>query len=128
VDAIGTSPYAEMICRSLSSSQIRKANVIDLWNGMKKEAPEQLQKTMNILEWERTSYPEKHKADLDETSTCALLRAAILRHLGKFEEARTMLEAEILAHGRYFPTISSPPSHANLPSAYFGGETDIRQT
>lgn len=64
-------------------------------------APEQLRKTMNILQWERTSHPEKHKADLDETAACALLRACMLRSLGKYDEARTMLKTEILKHDKY---------------------------
>ncbi|KAG0650016.1 Inclusion body clearance iml2, partial [Hyphodiscus hymeniophilus] len=101
VDAIGTSPLAEMMCKfGNSTSDGNMANGIDLWNGIKKMAPEQLQKTMGILGWERTTHPEKHKADLDDTAICALLRASLLRNSGKCEEARSVLNTEILAHDR----------------------------
>jgi hypothetical protein len=63
-------------------------------------APEQLQKTLDILEWSRTSYPEKHKADLDERAVCSLLRASLFRSLGKFDEAHKILKTEILNHDK----------------------------
>jgi hypothetical protein len=61
---------------------------------------EQLQKTLNVLQWERTTQPEKHEADLDETAVSALIRGSLLRSLGKFDEARTVFNTEILNHGR----------------------------
>ena len=61
-------------------------------------APEQLQKTLDVLQWERTSNLEKHKADFDETAVCALLRASLLRSLGRFEDSRAILKTELLAH------------------------------
>ena len=102
VDAIGTSPFAEMICKSgLSILYSSCLTFVDLWNGIKKMALEQLQKTMYILQCERTAYPEKHKADLDETAICSLIRASLLRSMGKFDEARRMLKTEILNHDRW---------------------------
>ena len=85
VDAIGVSPLAEMMY---------------FWNGLKKCNEEQLQMTLDILEWTRTSEPEKHKADLDETATHALLRAAVLRNMKQYSTARQVLKTEILSHDR----------------------------
>ena len=85
VDAIGVSPLAEMIY---------------LWNGLKKSNEEQLQKTLDILQWNRTSEPERHEADLDERATQALLHAAVLRNMKKFDSARELLKTEILSHDR----------------------------
>jgi hypothetical protein len=62
---------------------------------------EQLQKTVSILEWDRTSHPEKHKQDVDETASCALLRACVLRNMKQFAEAREVLKTEILNHDKY---------------------------
>ena len=61
-------------------------------------APEQLQKTKDILQWERTSYAERLKDSLDETAVCALLRASLLRNSRDWEASRTMLKTELLAH------------------------------
>lgn len=85
VDAIGVSPLAEMIY---------------FWNGLKKCNDEQLQQTLHILEWCRTSQPEKHKADLDERAIQALLRSAVLRNMKQYISAREVLNSEILNHDR----------------------------
>jgi hypothetical protein len=50
------------------------------------------------LQWERTSHPEKHKADLDEAGIQSLLRACTLRNMKKFDDAREILKTEILNH------------------------------
>ena len=73
---------------------------LDLWNGIKKMGSEQLNKTLDILEWSRTSHPEKHKTDLDETAVRSLLRASLVRSLGKFDEAHKILKTEILNHDK----------------------------
>lgn len=85
VDATGVSPLAEMIY---------------FWNGLKKCNEEQLQRTLDILEWTRTSEPEKHMADLDERASQALLRSAVLRNMKQYSAARELLETEILCHDR----------------------------
>ena len=83
VDAIGVSPIEEMIY---------------LWNGSKRMATPQLETSMEKLDWERTSHPEKHKTNLDEVALYALLTASILRNLGRFDDARKILRDEILNH------------------------------
>ncbi|KAI9738915.1 MAG: Mitochondrial outer membrane protein iml2 [Claussenomyces sp. TS43310] len=83
VDAIGVSPVEEMIY---------------LWNGTKKMSPAELQVSLEKLEWERTGHAEKHRSDLDEAAVQALLRSAILRNLGRYEEAKAELETKILNH------------------------------
>jgi hypothetical protein len=102
VDAIGTSPLAEMCCKPTFHvpSRVHCSLSVDLWNGIKKMAPEQLNKTLDILDWSRTSHPEKHTKNLDETATCSLLRASLIRSLGKFDEAHTILKTEILSHDK----------------------------
>lgn len=85
VDAIGVSPLAEMMY---------------FWNGLKKFNADQLQKTLDILDWSRTSEPEKFKSDLDERAPHALLRAAVLRNMKQYKQAREVLKTEILKHDR----------------------------
>lgn len=85
VDAIGVSPIEEMIY---------------LWNGLKKMKKPTLKKSLETLDWSQTSYPEKHKADLDETALHALLEASVLRTLGKYDEARRILTTKILNHNK----------------------------
>jgi hypothetical protein len=85
VDAIGVSPLSEMIY---------------LWNGLKKCNEEQLQTTLDILEWSRTGEPQRHQADLYERATQALLRAVVLRNMKQLSLARELLETEILNHER----------------------------
>ncbi len=85
VDAIGVSPLAEMVY---------------FWGGPKKQGPLQLQKSLDILQWERASHPEKHQDDLDETAIQALLEAAALKNLRKYDEARDLLKSEVLNHDR----------------------------
>ncbi|KUJ20335.1 outer membrane protein-like protein iml2 [Mollisia scopiformis] len=84
-DAIGVSPLAEMVY---------------FWGGPKKQGTAQLQKSLDILQWERTSHPEKLQGDLDETAIQAVLRAASLKNMGKYDEAREVLKAEVLKHDR----------------------------
>lgn len=85
IDAIGVSPLGEMIY---------------LWGGTKKQNLDELQKSMNVLAWDRVEQQEKHKSDLDETATHALLKAAILRNMGKYKEARETLKVNILCHDK----------------------------
>jgi hypothetical protein len=85
IDAIGTSPLTEMMY---------------LWNGFQKMAPGQLEKSLEILQWHRTSQSQRFKNDLDESGLHALLRAAVLRNQEKFTEAKKTLEIEILSHDK----------------------------
>lgn len=85
IDAIGVSPLIEMMY---------------LWNGIKKMSELELEKSMAVLQWERTSQPERHKADFDESAIHALLRACVLRNMRMFEETRELLQTEIISHDR----------------------------
>lgn len=82
IDAIGTSPAQEMIY---------------LWNGLKKMAPVELREAIGYLSWDRlTCSPEvrsKIQAEADEMALHDLCLATTLRNLGKYDEARTQLEA-----------------------------------
>lgn len=85
-DAIGASPLVEMMY---------------FWNGIKKQSSVELQKSLDLLDWQRTSTPEKFRADFDESAIEALLRAAVMRNQGHFEESREILQKEILCHDKY---------------------------
>jgi len=95
VDAIGVSPLTEMIY---------------FWGGTKKQNVEELGKSLGLLDWERCTEPERFKEDLEEMAIFALLKACTLRNLEKFEEARVILEDEVLNHDRYTPPLTSIPS------------------
>jgi len=86
VDTIGVSPLAEMIY---------------FWGGPKKQDTALLQKTLDILKWERVSNPEKFKEDLDETAIHAVLRASALRNLGRYDESRELLTSQVLNHDKH---------------------------
>lgn len=79
---------------------------IDLWNGVKKQNTEELNQGLRILDWERTTHPEKHKANLDEVAAQALLRSSILRNMKQYTEAKDLLKTEILSHDRYISSLS----------------------
>jgi len=85
VDAIGVSPLAEMIF---------------FWGGLKKQDVALLEKTLDILKWERVSHAEEFKDDLDEMAIHAVLNAAVLRNLERRDEARDFLTGKILNHDR----------------------------
>jgi len=86
VDAIGVSPLEEMNY---------------FWNGYKRMPDEQLEVSLISLAWSESS--ENHhweKEGLDEKAILSLLRAATLRNLRKTEEAKEILETEIICHDR----------------------------
>lgn len=85
VDAVGVSPVEE---------------IIYLWNGAKKMNDLALNKSLQALEWSQTSYPDRHKVDLDESALHALLTASITRNLNKFDEARQILTTKVLNHNK----------------------------
>lgn len=94
IDVPGTSPITEMIF---------------LWNGMKKQGPAELQKSLEKLSWERTSSPERFEQDVDELAVHASVMASILRNMGRFDEARKVLTDNVLNREKYVAT----------PSLYF---------
>ncbi|KAI1075548.1 breast cancer protein [Whalleya microplaca] len=80
-DAVGVSPAQEMVY---------------LWNGIKKmEAPE-LELSHAALSWDRLTAPEeargKISAETDELAVRDVCRAAVVRALGRFDEAHQLLE------------------------------------
>ncbi len=85
IDAIGVSPLAEMI---------------HFWGGPKKQNPEELRKSIELLDWARTENPDRFKDDLDETAIQAVLKASFLRNLGSLDEASEILETQVLNHER----------------------------
>jgi hypothetical protein len=86
-DAVGSSPVVEMVY---------------MWNGIKKMAPEEVDKCLANLEWSRCTCSEevrgKIQADVDESGGRVLFVAALHRRRGNYEEARKMLQDEVLAH------------------------------
>jgi hypothetical protein len=84
-EAIGVSPLAEMMY---------------LWNGLKKCDSRELQKVLDIIQWSRASLPEKHESNVDERAIQALVRATCLRNLGRFEDTRELLKTEVLSHDK----------------------------
>ncbi|KAI9839972.1 MAG: hypothetical protein M1819_000164 [Sarea resinae] len=86
VDAVGVSPIEEMIY---------------LWNGFKRMRPTHLEDSLAALAWSSSpSNANWSREELDEHATLALLRAVTLRNLGRFDEARDVLQKEILCHDR----------------------------
>ncbi|RFU36026.1 hypothetical protein B7463_g313, partial [Scytalidium lignicola] len=103
VDAIGASPYTEMVF---------------FWNGIQRSGDEQLQKCLVALDWNRTSQPEKHEDNLDERAIVMVLKASVFRNMGKYEEARKLLEEEVLIHDKL--KFKGPlKDDWSLPSAYY---------
>ncbi|KAH8808246.1 outer membrane protein-like protein iml2 [Xylogone sp. PMI_703] len=103
VDAIGVSPYTEMVF---------------FWNGIQRSATEQLEKCLAALEWDRTSHPEKHQDNLDERAIAMVLTASVYRNMGKYEEARKLVQEEILVHDK--TKFKGPlKDDWSLPSAYY---------
>lgn len=87
IDAIGVSPYEEMIY---------------FWNGNKRMAAAQLQDSLDNLAWsdDAAQNPTWPKESLDEQAIVAVLRSAIYRQLGECEKARDLLKREVVCHDR----------------------------
>jgi len=90
VDAAGVSPIEE---------------VMYFWGGHKRMRPEQLEQSLVRLAWSDgrgllagggMADPRWGGQGLDEKAILVLLRAAVLRHLGRREEAKEMLRAGII--------------------------------
>ncbi|ESZ92553.1 hypothetical protein SBOR_7079 [Sclerotinia borealis F-4128] len=102
VDAIGPSPYVEMIY---------------FWNGVKKSGSVELEKCLDLLKDERMACPDKCIDDEDDAAVHILLRGCMLRNLGRYEEARTILTEKIIDSERY--TRGALRDDWVLPSAYY---------
>lgn len=85
IDCIGVSPVEEMIY---------------LWNGTKRMSSDELNDSLKALDWSRVHTPDKHQTNLDERAIHSLLYATVLRNQGKFEEARTILNRDIISQDR----------------------------
>ncbi|RYP36437.1 hypothetical protein DL767_003400 [Monosporascus sp. MG133] len=87
-DAAGVSPAQEMTY---------------LWNGAKKMGTADLERSTRILSWDRLTAPEKARASIraetDERAVQDVCMAAVLRNLGKYDEARKILQ-EVMAIDR----------------------------
>ncbi|KXH59172.1 breast cancer protein [Colletotrichum nymphaeae SA-01] len=106
-DAVCVSPAQEMV---------------SLWNGTKRMNDEELHMSIKSLGWERCTLPaealEKVKKTPDEASIRSICLAAIYRTLGRFEDARTILQTEVLNADRAAfkgPTKDEYP----LPTAHY---------
>ena len=122
IDAIGVSPLEEMIY---------------LWNGTKRMPSTTLEASLLALAWSENPAcnPHWHHEGLDESALLALLRAGVYRNLGRHEEAKQLLNTEIIAHdwasfkGHLKDDWTCPAAHyemaANLWMERDGRETDL---
>ncbi|KAF7533552.1 hypothetical protein G7Z17_g13500 [Cylindrodendrum hubeiense] len=89
-DAIGPSPALEMAY---------------MWNGPKRMGPVELERAMANLKWERCTAKEEvveaMKKEVDEMGIWALLNGTLLKRMGKYDEARALLEEHILKQDKY---------------------------
>ncbi|KAI4209309.1 MAG: hypothetical protein LQ351_007735 [Letrouitia transgressa] len=82
VDAVGVSPLEEMII---------------FWNGFKRMNTEQLQTSLERLAWsESPGNPNWKREGRDEKAILAVLKAATLRELRRYDEAESILSVEVL--------------------------------
>ena len=82
VDAVGVSPVEEMIF---------------FWNGYKRMDPSQLQASLDRLNWSESSNLSWSRESHDEKAILAVLRAATLRNLTQYDEAKLLLRTEVLS-------------------------------
>ncbi|OLN88071.1 Mitochondrial outer membrane protein IML2 [Colletotrichum chlorophyti] len=106
-DAIAVSPAQEML---------------NLWNGTKRMNDEELGQSIRSMGWDRCTASaevvEKMKQTVDEASIRSVCLAAIYRSLGRFDDARTILQDEVLNADRAAfkgPTRDEYP----LPTAHY---------
>ncbi|KAL2221251.1 outer membrane protein iml2 [Thermoascus aurantiacus ATCC 26904] len=86
VDAVGVDPVEEMIF---------------FWNGHGRMTTEQLEESLRKLSWSDSDANKNwHREGLDEKAILALLRAAVLRALRRHDEAKELLQSQILQHDR----------------------------
>ena len=84
IDAIGVSPLEEMIF---------------FWNGYKRMATAQLEDSLAALAWseDTTVNPTWEREGPDERAILAVLRAATLRNLHRWEDAKTVLKTGVFS-------------------------------
>ncbi|KAI1370643.1 hypothetical protein F4677DRAFT_457688 [Hypoxylon crocopeplum] len=106
VDAVGVSPAEEMSY---------------LWNGTKKMQTPELKMSEKVLGWDRLTAPkaarDKIKSEIDEQAMRDVIRAAVARSLGKFDDARELLDTVLSMDKLAFkgPTKDDYP----LPAAHY---------
>ena len=114
-------PFESFVQRKIQKWEDRaKANKIDLadavgpsaaiemcymYNGPKRMSPADLERARVNLSWDRCTagkeVVDKIKEEVDEMGIWGLCEAALLRRLGKFDDARASLEKHVLKHDRY---------------------------
>jgi hypothetical protein len=111
IDAIGVSPIEEMTY---------------FWNGYKKMTTQQLEDSLTKLAWSTSdANPHWSKESLDEHAILAVLKAALFRSLARREEARALLEKEILSHnfiefkGGFKDNWTAPVAHYETSVSYW---------
>ncbi len=89
IDAVGVSPAQEMVY---------------LWNGSNRMQPAQLENAMACLGWDRCTADERcvdtMKASPDESAIKALCEVALLRSLGRLDDAKKTLAEGVMNHDR----------------------------
>ncbi|KAI9698956.1 MAG: Mitochondrial outer membrane protein iml2 [Candelina mexicana] len=86
IDAIGVSPIEEMIY---------------FWNGYKRMRMEHLDKSLACLSWSSSSEnPNWDRESLDEQAIQSVLRAAVLRNMRMYPQARQLLSMNVINHDR----------------------------
>jgi hypothetical protein len=85
VDCIGVSPHEEMVY---------------LWNGYKKMRPQDLERSLQSLDLNLATHPEKFHNDVDEIGVQSLLKGTVLRSQGKFDEARQLFVDDLVSKDR----------------------------
>ena len=87
IDAVGVSPLEEMIY---------------FWNGYKRMDVAQLKHSLDALAWSEdpARNPTWFHEGLDERAILAVLRAATLRNLERYDEAKAILRKEVLSHDK----------------------------
>lgn len=89
VDAVGISPLEEMIF---------------FWNGYKRMDDAQLTASLTHLSWSSDAQQnplwQSHESGADERAVLAVLTAATLRNLRRYDEARAILQRDVLSVDR----------------------------
>ena len=107
IDAIGISPVEEMIY---------------FWNGYKRMNRDQLAASLDALAWSED--PLKNttwfREGLDEKAILAVLRAGVYRNQRRWDDAKTLLKAEVIAHdkalfkGQFKDDWTAPTAHYEM--------------
>ena len=87
IDAIGVSPMEEMIY---------------LWNGIKRMDRRQLEASLEVLACHEDPAQNSTwlREGLDEKAILAVLRAATYRNLNRWDDAKSLLKTQVIAHDR----------------------------